>query len=92
MYYSATGTGYVSTPSFAILDTGILTIESWMKSKLSTTVYQTILGDNGQSATVGFIRMSRNASTNGIYYYYYANGVVAESATFSNFFLNLDNQ
>ena len=46
MYYSATGTGYIRTPSFAIPDTGILTIEAWMKSKKNADVLQAIVSDN----------------------------------------------
>ena len=55
MYYSATGTGYISTPSFAIPNTGVLTIEAWMKSKISATVYQGIIGENAAHPTVGYI-------------------------------------
>jgi len=55
MYYSATGTGYISTPSFAIPNTGILTVEAWMKSQLNTTVRHSMISDDNRSGTVGFI-------------------------------------
>ena len=55
MHYSATGTGYISTPSFAIPNTGVLTIEAWMKSKYSATSHQSIVSDGNENATVGFI-------------------------------------
>jgi hypothetical protein len=47
MYYDASSTDYISTPSFAIPNTGILTIEAWMKSVFNATVTQSIIGDNG---------------------------------------------
>jgi hypothetical protein len=53
MYYDASSTDYISTPSFAIPDTGVLTIEAWMKSVIHVTNVQTILGDNGSSDTIG---------------------------------------
>jgi hypothetical protein len=46
MYYDASSTDYISTPSFAIPNTGILTIEAWMKSVTGAN-YQTIIGDGG---------------------------------------------
>jgi hypothetical protein len=55
MYYDASGTDYISTPSFAIPNTGILTIEAWMKSVIQATMNQTIIGDNAQSSTIGYI-------------------------------------
>jgi len=55
MYYDASGTDYISTPSFAIPNTGILTVEAWMKSKVYVTTNQTIVGDGNQAATIGFL-------------------------------------
>jgi hypothetical protein len=55
MYYDASGTDYISTPSFAIPNTGILTIEAWMKSKIQTSIYQSILSDYNENPTVGFL-------------------------------------
>jgi hypothetical protein len=46
MYYDASSSDYISTPSFAIPNTGILTVEAWMKSKIYAG-YQEIVGDNG---------------------------------------------
>jgi hypothetical protein len=91
MYYSATGTGYISTPSFAIPNTGILTVEAWMKSKYDTVHSQSMIGDNNNNTTVGFINVFRSISTNN-FNYYYANGGAIVSATFTDFFLNLDSQ
>ena len=91
MYYSATGTGYISTPSFAIPNTGIMTIETWMKSKVNAVTDQTIVGDALGSNTLGFILAFRAASTNTLGYYY-ANGASQVSYGFSSFFLNFDDQ
>jgi len=46
MYYDANGADYIVTPSFAIPNTGILTIEAWMKSKKNADVLQAIVSDN----------------------------------------------
>jgi hypothetical protein len=54
MYYDATGADYISTPSFAIPNTGILTVEAWMKSTFNATVIQSIIGDEHQSNTIDF--------------------------------------
>jgi hypothetical protein len=91
MYYDASSTDYISTPSFAIPNTGILTIETWMKSVLSTTTHQTIIGDGNQNNTVGFLRLFKLQSENRLYYYH-ANGTGVGTSTFTDFFLNLDNQ
>gem|GEM_PF-624144 len=91
MYYSATGTGYISTPSFAIPNTGILTIETWMKSVFNATVAQSIMGDPNTSGTVGFVFMIRNGGSNHLAYAY-ANGISGEYPNFANFFQGLDNQ
>ena len=88
MYYSATGTGYISTPSFAIPNTGILTIEAWMKSVFNAS-YQSITGDNAGSTTVGFSLLNR--ASNGSFYYY-ADGASQAYVYLPNFFQNFDNQ
>jgi len=54
MYYDASGTDYISTPSFAIPNTGVLTVEAWMKSVNNVSVYQTIIGEAAVSTTVGY--------------------------------------
>jgi hypothetical protein len=91
MYYDASGTDYISTPSFAIPNTGIITIEAWVKSKTKGTDYQAIIGDATQSATVGYILAYRDMSTNKLIFKY-ADGTAARYAQFSDFFLNLDDQ
>jgi len=91
MYYDASSTDYISTPSFAIPNTGILTVEAWMNSKLSTTNRQTILGDYGFSTTLGFFHMSRYNNSNTLWYEY-ANGTAGMTVQFANFFQNFDNQ
>ena len=91
MYYSATGTGYVSTPSFAIPNTGILTVEAWMKSSFNATISQAIMGDNADSNTIGYILINRGLKTNTLYYYY-ANGAGQIQGILGNFFQNLDGQ
>ena len=90
MYYDVSSTDYISTPSFAIPNTGILTIEAWMKSKINT-MYQTLIFKGAQSATIGHLYIDRGANTD-IMTYYYADGAGPRNATFSNFFQNLDNQ
>ena len=91
MYYSATGTGYISTPSFAIPNTGVLTVNAWMNSKLSVTSTQSIVGEDAWSGTIGFIRMLRVSNTNGLRYYY-ADGTAPVSVDFSSIFLSFDDQ
>ena len=55
MYYSATGTGYISTPSFAIPNTGVLTVEAWMKSQTNIPTAQSMIGDGNQNSTIGHL-------------------------------------
>jgi len=66
MYYDAAGADYISTPSFAIPDTGILTIEAWMKSKLDVAKFQGIISDAAQADTIGFLWLHRYINSNGI--------------------------
>jgi hypothetical protein len=91
MYYDASSSDYISTPSFAIPNTGIITIEAWMNSKLNTAIMQTIVGDAAQSPTTGMILLSRGTNTYNLVYYY-GNGTDLPTPYFGNFFLNLDNQ
>jgi len=91
MYYSTTSTGYISTSSFAILNTGILTIEMWMKSQLSATLDQTIMCDNNVSNTVGFIFFTRDVSASHLRYKY-ATGSGQTNASAINILQGLDNQ
>ena len=91
MYYSATGTGYISTPSFAIPNTGTITVEAWMKSQLSTTMQQTIIGEGSGSTTVGYIWTHRLSNSN-TFYFEYNDGTQRRESTSANFFQNLDNQ
>ena len=90
MYYDANGADYISTPSFAIPNTGILTIETWMKSKIHT-ISQTIFGEGAQSNTIGFVFAYRYLNSDHLFYYY-ANGAQTTYASVNNFFQNLDNQ
>ncbi|MFA5230756.1 MAG: hypothetical protein WC422_05400 [Candidatus Paceibacterota bacterium] len=90
MYYDASSTDYISTPSFAIPDTGILTIEAWMKSAVNAG-YQTIIGDGGsQVGTIAYIYTSRYPNGNLVHQYAY--GASVAGAPFSGFFTGLDNQ
>jgi hypothetical protein len=91
MYYDASSTDYISTPSFAIPNTGILTVEAWMKSTINATTVQTIISDNNRNSTIGFIEIFRPANTND-FSFYYANGSIADYRYFTDFFQNLDNQ
>ncbi len=91
MYYDASGTDYISTPSFAIPNTGIITVEAWMKSKLNATIYQGIISDAGQGAGNGFIWSWRDINTNTLFYQYF-NSTFVQGVGISDFFLNLDNQ
>ena len=91
MYYDASSTDHITTSSFAIPDTGVLTIEAWMKSVFNSGMSQTIVGDNGLSNTVGWIYMNRYINTNYLRYRY-ATGAGVTEASFNNFFLDLDNQ
>ena len=87
--YGPEGTGYISTPSFAIPDTGILTVETWMKSKIKATDAQEIIGDANYSNTIGYFHSYRS---NNHFVYQYSTGVTADAPFFTNFFQNLDNQ
>jgi len=91
MYYDASGSDYISTPSFAIPNTGILTIEAWMKSVLDIGDSQSIIGDAASHPTIGYILMRRTINTDNLYYAY-SDGAVQSARTFTNFFQNLDNQ
>ena len=90
MYYDANGADYIQTPSFAIPNTGILTVEAWMKSKIKSTT-QSVLCDGNQNGTVGYIFTYREPNT----YHLgsnYAKGDRAMQAIFSNFFTDVENQ
>jgi len=91
MYYDATGADYISTPSFAIPNTGILTTEMWMKSKASAPDNQAIISNGGYAIDEGFIRMHREGNGNSLYYYY-ANGTTQAYGIGYNLFQNLDDQ
>jgi hypothetical protein len=91
MYYDASSSDYISTPSFAIPNTGILTVEAWMKSKLDTTILQSILGNGTNSPTIGMLFLYRPANGYSLAHYY-ANGDIITTATFANFFPTPDNQ
>jgi hypothetical protein len=73
MYYDASGTDYISTPSFAIPDTGILTIEAWMKSVINASP-QLIIGEGDYNATIGFIFIFREGGSNSLKYRYASGG------------------
>jgi len=68
MYYDATGSDYIQTSSFAIPNTGVLTIESWMNSKLNATKRQSPIGDGAYSTTIGFLWMERVESSDTLRY------------------------
>ncbi len=91
MYYPVAGTSYIQTPSFAIPNTGILTIEAWMKSVVNGTSDQIIIGEGAQASTIGFILFYRLANTN-TFWYKYANNTIIVTEGVSHFFLDLDNQ
>jgi len=84
------GTGYISTPSFAIPNTGILTVEAWMKSNESLSVAQMILGEGAISSTVGCVWILRGQS--GVLDFEYSTGSGIVQIIFANFFTNFDNQ
>ena len=90
MHYDAAGLDYIVTPSFAISDTGILTIEIWMKSVLNATTSQFIIGDNLLSSISGSIYMYRSQN-NDIVYFRYADGSTGRYPGFT-FFTGYDNQ
>ncbi|MDD4784804.1 MAG: hypothetical protein PHY32_04840 [Candidatus Pacebacteria bacterium] len=92
MYYDANGADYISTSSFAIPDTGILTVEVWMKSVVNISNGQFMISDYNEQGIIGHIFLCRPSTSNGYNFYYrYANGTDA-AIIFSNFFTNLDNQ
>ena len=89
MYYD--GTGYIQTPSFIIPNTGVLTINAWMKSKINNAINQTIVGAGAYLLDTGFINAVRNSTTDNLRYEY-AYTTSVGGAEFSNFFQSLDNQ
>ena len=91
MYYDANGADYIVTPSFAIPNTGILTVEAWMKSKIYVSSRQTVIGENAASNTVGYIHSYRNANTDNLTYQY-ATGSGIGSVNFLNLFTGVDDQ
>jgi len=90
MYYDASSTDYISTPSFAIPNTGILTVEAWMKSIFSTS-RQVIFGDGSADIPTGFFRFYRVNNSNGLSYGY-SDGGTARYPALGEFFTGLDNQ
>jgi hypothetical protein len=62
-----------------------------MKSVLNATMGQAIVGENSWSSTLGYIFTNRTADSDN-FSFKYANGTSAISASFTNFFQNLDNQ
>jgi hypothetical protein len=90
MYYDASSSDYISTPSFAIPDTGILTIEVWMKSQVGAQI-QTIVGEGTVTVTLGWLWIFRITNSNTLRYRY-ANGTTNPSLDFVDFFQYLDNQ
>jgi hypothetical protein len=90
MYYDASSSDYILTPSFAIPNTGILTIEAWMKIK-DYTERQVIVSDYSAAVPTGFIRIYRYLNSTYLYYGY-SDGTAAIYPSFSDFFLNLDDQ
>ena len=91
LYWDASGADYISTPSFAIPDTGVLTMETWMKSTFNTTTIQTIMNGGAGSTTVGYIWLRRDSDSNNLTYQY-ADGVSSASHTYATFFTSFDNQ
>jgi len=91
LYWDASGADYISTPSFAIPNTGILTIEAWMKSQYSTITHQGILGCGASDPLIGYIFLLRVVNTNTLDLPY-AYGASFGESNFTNFFQNLDNQ
>jgi len=51
MYYDASGSDYIRTNSFAIPNTGVLTVEAWMKSVL----YGGLIGESSLNGALGTI-------------------------------------
>jgi hypothetical protein len=90
MYYDASSSDYISTPSFAIPNTGILTVEAWMKSAFNTTIEQSIIGEP-MSSSVGFIFFMRAGGSNQLRYYH-SSGSGSFQNPIIDYFLNLDNQ
>ncbi len=90
MYYDASGSDYISTSAFAIPNTGILTVEAWMKSAVNANIYQVVISDGGSIPT-GIIWMDRPSGANYIRFWVSNNGA-GQEVGFTDFFLNLDNQ
>jgi hypothetical protein len=85
------GDDYVTTPAFALSGT-VLTVTGWIKSDNdSNEMYQSLLSDNVQSSTVGYIAFFRRAA--GVHYLYwkYADGTNMKDAIMYTFFTGYNN-
>ncbi len=91
MYYDANGADYIQTPSFAIPNTGILTVEAWMKSVLNVSETQAFVSHEYFGGISGYINFHRISNSN-ILRYSYHDGTTPNSFSATDFFQNLDNQ
>jgi hypothetical protein len=82
------GTDYITTPSFALTGT-VLTVTGWVKMGINASIFQTILGDNGYSQTVGFLWIFRDTS-HGLSWQY-SNSTTYTSVNASTFFTGYNN-
>ncbi len=92
MYYDASASDYIQTPSFAIPNTGILTIEAWVKNKANASHHQTILGDGNQVVAEGYIWFQREPNNSNDFRFRYTDGSSLSYFYYSTFFNGYDNQ
>ncbi len=91
MYYDASSSDYISTPSFAIADTGVLTTEAWTKSILNVSSPQGIISNNVFSGITGMLWIFRLHNSYTIIYRY-ANGTSVDGVYANDILTGLDNQ
>jgi hypothetical protein len=85
------GDDYVATPAFALTGT-VLTVSGWVKAGGEGTTYQSIVGENAQSATIGYVSLRKGLGVNvNKLYWRYADGLLGGSADMVTFFTGYDN-
>jgi hypothetical protein len=84
LYFDGVG-DYVATPSFGLNPAHtVVVFAADVRCKFNATKYQTLIGDNALSTTVGWLWCRRDANTNNLLWFY-ASGM-ALSSTATNYF------
>jgi hypothetical protein len=82
------GSAYVTIGAFGLSGTA-LTFAAWVRCVLSTIHAQTFIGDNANSATVGWLHIYRDTNANNLIFAY-ANGSTSTFVVDASFFAGYD--